>query len=109
MKNFVFITTYILVLFVANGSANSFNFGFQQCRVTCSDTGDFEHFVRNRSVAIGKRGPPGVQGPKGEPGTPDAELAEKIAHLFDVSQKSEKLEAEVEKYKKLFSTPHIRS
>jgi len=109
MNFFVFITT--LLLFVADGSTNSFNFGFQQCRVTCSDTSDFENFVTNRSVAIGKRGkrgPPGVQGPKGEPGTFDAELAEKIAHLFNSSLKIEKLEAEVEKYKKLFSTPHIR-
>jgi len=108
MKKFVFLTTYILVLFVANGSANSFNFGFQQCRVTCSDTKDFENVVSNQSVAIGKQGPPGVRGPKGEPGTSDVELGEKIAHLFNVSQTNQKLEAEVEKYKKLFSTPHTR-
>jgi len=97
-----------LILFVSNGSANSFNFGFQQCRVTCSDTRDFENVVNNQSVAMGKQGPPGVRGPKGEPGTSDVELSEKIANLFNVSETNQKLEAEVEKYKKLFSTPHIR-
>ena len=109
MNKLIFLKTYILVLFVANTSANSFNFGFQQCRVTCSDTSDFENVVSNQSVAMGKQGPPGVQGPKGEPGTSDAELSEKITHLFNVSETNHKIEAEVEKYKKLFSTPHIRS
>jgi len=108
MKKFVLLPIYTLVLFIANGSANSFNFGFQQCRVICSDTKDFENVVSNQSVAMGKQGPPGVQGPKGEPGTSDVELSEKIVHLFNISETNQKLEAEVEKYKQLFATPHIR-
>ena len=100
----------ILCFFFAVVNGNSFNYGFQQCRVTCSDSSqDFVDLVSNRPVAMGKKGPagaPGIQGPKGEPGTNDEVLMIKFG---EISQKNEKLEEEVEKYKILFSTPHIRS
>ena len=100
----------ILCLFFAVVNGNSFNYGFQQCRVTCGDSSqDFVNLVSNRPVAVGKQGPagaPGIRGPKGEPGTVDDALMSK---LIEVSQKSEKLEEEIEEFKKLFSTPHIRS
>merc|ERR1719427_128887 len=105
MNCLVFLLALISVLVVAKGDPNSFNYGFQQCRVTCSDSDDFENLVNNRPVAIGKQGPAGVQGPKGEPGTLDGELSRKI---HKISQTNQKLEAELEKYQKLFATPHIR-
>ena len=106
MNCLVFLLALIPVLVVAKGDPNSFNYGFQQCRVTCSDSEDFENLVNNRPVAIGKQGPAGVQGQKGEPGTLDGELSRKI---HKISQTNQKLEAELEKYQKLFATPHIRS
>jgi len=107
MNFLIKFATLSFLVAVANG--NSFNYGFERCRVTCSDSGeDFVNLVSNRPVAMGKQGPagsPGIQGPKGEPGKVDDELMRK---LVGVSRKNEKLEAEVEKHKKFFSTPYMR-
>jgi len=108
MKYFILILTFITLVFVAKGDPNSFNYGFQQCRVTCSDSEDFVNVDSNRTVAIGEQGPPGIQGPKGEPGTIDDELKRKIAQLDNITVTNQKLEAELVKYQTLFSTPHIR-